>query len=58
LDFFQSAFDIDAGPNMKWLARFASSQKNIDCIAAWLGSALVAFAAVLVLIILGPRIFK
>jgi len=43
---------------MKWLSWFASSQKNIDCIAAWLGSALVAFAAVLVLIILGPRIFK
>jgi hypothetical protein len=43
---------------MKWLTRFASSQKNIDCVARLLGSAIVLLAVVLVLIILVPKFFK
>ena len=31
---------------MKWLFRFASSQKNVDCVMLWLGR----FATVLALI--------
>ena len=43
---------------MKWLTRFASSQKNIDCVARWFGGAIALFGVVLVLVILVPRIFK
>ena len=54
-----NAIDIhQAGPNMKWLTRFASSQKNIDCIANWFGGAIAFFAVVLVLVILLDKLFK
>jgi hypothetical protein len=54
-----SAIDIEqAAPNMKWLTRFASSQKNIDCVAAWFGGAIALLGVVLVLVILVSRIFK
>jgi hypothetical protein len=43
---------------MKWLTRFASSQKNIDGVARWLGAAIALLGVVLVLVILVPRIFK
>jgi hypothetical protein len=43
---------------MKWLTRFASSQKNIDCVAGWLGGAIALLGLVLVLVILVPKIFK
>jgi hypothetical protein len=43
---------------MKWLSRFASSQKNIDCVARWLGGAIALLGVVLVLVIVVPRIFK
>jgi hypothetical protein len=43
---------------MKWLTRFASSQKNIDCIANWFGGAIALFAVVLVLVILLDKLFK
>jgi hypothetical protein len=43
---------------MKWLSRFASSQKNIDCVAAWFGGAIALLGVILVLAILVPRIFK
>jgi len=43
---------------MKWLTRFASSQKNIDCVAKWFGGAIVLLGVVLVLVILVPRIFR
>ena len=43
---------------MKWLTRFASSQKNIDAVAKWFGGAIALLGVVLVLVILVPRIFK
>lgn len=43
---------------MKWLTRFASSQKNIDCVAAWFGGAIALFGAALVLSIAIPRMLK
>ncbi|MGF6727750.1 hypothetical protein P3T43_007142 [Paraburkholderia sp. GAS41] len=54
-----SAVDIDqVGSDMKWLTRFASSQKNIDGVAKWFGGAIALLGAVLVLSILVPKIFK
>lgn len=43
---------------MKWLFRFASSQKNIDCVAKWLGGSIAVFGVVLVLVILVAKIFR
>jgi lipid-A-disaccharide synthase-like uncharacterized protein len=37
---------------MNWLLRFASSQKNIDCVAQWLGWPIAILGGVLVLSIL------
>ncbi len=31
----------------EWLVRFASSQKNIDCVAMWLGGTVSILAAAL-----------
>ena len=54
-----SAVDIDqAGSHMKWLTRFASSQKNIDGVAKWFGGAIALLGLVLVLVILVPKVFK
>ena len=54
-----NAIDIClVGLDMKWLTRFASSQKNIDCVAKWFGGAIVLLGVVLVLVILVPRIFR
>jgi hypothetical protein len=54
-----NAIDIDlARSNMKWLTRFASSQKNIDCVAKLFGGAIALLAAVLVIVILVAKIFK
>jgi hypothetical protein len=54
-----SAVDIDqVGSDMKWLTRFASSQKNIDCVAKWFGGAIALLAVVLVLVILVPKVFN
>ncbi len=46
------------GSNMKWLTRFASSQKNIDCVAKWLGGPIAVLGVVLALVILVDKIFK
>ncbi|SIN95058.1 hypothetical protein SAMN05444168_1597 [Paraburkholderia phenazinium] len=43
---------------MKWLTRFASSQKNIDGVAKWFGGAIALLGLVLVLVILVPKVFK
>jgi hypothetical protein len=43
---------------MKWLMRFGSSEKNIDCVAGWFGGAIALLDVVLVFVILVPRIFK
>ncbi|SIN99504.1 hypothetical protein SAMN05444165_0428 [Paraburkholderia phenazinium] len=54
-----NAVDIDhACSNMKWLTRFASSQKNIDCVATWLGGAIALLGVVLVLVMLVPSFFR
>jgi hypothetical protein len=41
---------------MNWLLRFASSQKNIDCVAQWLGwpIALLGVALVLSILVANP----
>jgi hypothetical protein len=43
---------------VKWLLRFASSQKNIDCVARWLGGPIAVLGVVLALIILVAKIFR
>ena len=43
---------------MKWLTRFASSQKNIDCVAKWFGAAIALLGVVLVIVILVGKIFE
>jgi hypothetical protein len=43
---------------VKWLLRFASSQKNIDCVAKWLGGPIAILGVVLVLVILVAKFFK
>ena len=43
---------------MKWLIRFASSQRNIDGVAKWFGGAIALLGVVLVLSIFVPKIFK
>ena len=43
---------------MKWLTRFASSQKNIDCVAKWFGGSIALLGVVLVLCILVANVFK
>jgi len=43
---------------MKWLTRFASSQKNIDCVAKWFGGAIASLGVTLVLVILVDKVFK
>lgn len=43
---------------MKWLHRFASSQKNIDSVAKWFGGAAMVFTLILVLLIITAKIFK
>jgi hypothetical protein len=43
---------------MKWLTRFASSQKNIDCVAKWFGGSIALLGVVLVLCILVAKVFK
>ena len=54
-----NAIDIvHACSNMKWLTRFASSQKNVDCVATWLGGAIALLGVVLALVILVDKIFK
>jgi hypothetical protein len=40
---------------MKRLTRFASSQKNIDCVAQWLGWPIAVLGVVLVLFILATN---
>jgi hypothetical protein len=43
---------------MKWLTRFASSQKNIDAVAKWFGGAIALLGLVLVLVMLVPKVFE
>jgi hypothetical protein len=43
---------------MKWLNRFASSQKNIDCVAKYFGGALVVFGLVLAFVLVAIMIFR
>jgi hypothetical protein len=62
LDFLSGIGDaIDtnlAGSNMKWLTRFASSQRNIDGVAKWFGGAIALLGVVIVLAILVAKVFK
>ena len=54
-----SAVDIDqVGSDMKWLTRFASSQKNIDCVAKWLAGAIALLALTLQIVIFIAKTFK
>jgi hypothetical protein len=43
---------------MKWLDRFASSQKNIDSVAKYFGAPLVAFGLVLAFALVVIMIFR
>jgi hypothetical protein len=43
---------------MKWLFRFASSQKNIDCVAKWLGGTVAVLAVALAIALVIALILK
>jgi hypothetical protein len=43
---------------MKWLQRFASSQRNIDLVAKWVGGTVMVLAALLSFLIIAATIFK
>ena len=53
----QTSYD-QARSDMKWLFRFASSQKNSACVATWLGGFIAAFAVTLIIILIVDKIFR
>jgi hypothetical protein len=42
----------------EWLLRFASSQKNIDCVAKWLGGTVAVLAVMLAIALVVAIILK
>jgi hypothetical protein len=43
---------------MKWLFRFASSQKNVDCVVLWLGRFAMVLGAIAGIVLLVAIIRK
>jgi hypothetical protein len=43
---------------MKWLSRFAASQKNIDRVAMWGGGVFMVLAAMLAIVLIIDKVFR
>jgi hypothetical protein len=56
--FSQCEFREHGRHDMKWLMHFASSQKNIDCVAKWGGGAIVVLALMLLFAISIVMVFR
>jgi hypothetical protein len=47
-----------AGFSMKWLSRFAASQKNIDRVAMWGGGVFMVLAVMLAIALIVDKVFR